>query len=119
MVDALIGVAIIAFVAVFVLGSFTAFNTGAAAAADSTQGLYLAQQVLEQFKANDGQPADEQKWEVTQPNTKYNITVKKLSSTVINNAGLGNKLYPYQVEVKWTSSRGGRAVKLVGYYYCK
>ncbi len=114
LVDALIGVLLIGLIGTFLMVSFRAFMIGARTASDRTQALYLAQQVLEDFKRNDGSATPN--WTYSSPVGKYVIKPTLLSSDVINSAGLANRLVSYQVTVEWVTPEGTESVNLVGYY---
>lgn len=114
LVDALIGVLLIGLIGTFLLVSFRTFMTGARTASNRTQALYLAQQVLEEFKKNDNSATPD--WTYTSPVGKYVIKPTLITSNVISSAGLANRLVSYKVTVEWVTPQGTESVNLVGYY---
>lgn len=109
--DALIGVMLIGLIGVFLMGSLRTFIIGARTASDRAQALYLAQQVLENFKRNDGVDSDNQDWTLpTDP--KYIFTSSRTPVT-----GMGNKLLSCRVTVSWVTPQGNDSLSLVSYYY--
>lgn len=111
LVDTMVGIFLMGLIGIFLMSSLRTFIIGAKSSGDRTQALFLAQQVLEEFKKNDGNATQE--WDYESPDPKYviNITIPEIDS-----GGLTN-LVPCKVTVTWNTPRGTQSISLVSYYY--
>lgn len=128
LIESLVGIVILSTAVVALVLGFTQATKGTTESTNRTQATYLAQQALEDLKAQDGDSTIDTtrvSSSVVIPPTNgivYTVTADPLPVSAITSdtKQLGVYLKPYQVTVSWVDSTGGNAsknVKLVGYFY--
>lgn len=125
LIDSIAGMIILSTAVIALLLAFTQATKGTIASTNRTQATYLAQQTLENLKAQDGKsiiyetvalPADKDTV------NKYTIVISTppVSAITADANQLSKYLKPYQVTVTWSDTSGGPAnknVTMVGYCY--
>ena len=119
LVDSLVGMVVLSTAVIALLLAFTQATKGTVASMNRTQATYLAQQTLENLKAQDGNSIIK-----TEDSSvgKYTIVVDtpSVSSIETGTEDLKRYLIPYQVTVSWSDISGGpanKSIKMVGYCY--
>jgi len=123
LVDSLIGIVILSTAVIALLAAFTQATKGTVASTNRTQATYLAQQALENLKAQDGKSViDTTIVPQVPPLDKYTIVIDTppVDAITSDTDQLGTYLKPYRVTVSWSDTSGGPAgknVTIVGYCY--
>jgi Tfp pilus assembly protein PilV len=125
-VDALIGMTLMAIVVVGFLLAFRHATMGTASNSIRTQATFVAQEILERIKNYDNTsntiaafttllnsrtvvPAT-----VPRGNTTYHVSVKIVNAEAVTGA-LANALIPVQVNVSWTENGAAKGLRMVNY----
>ena len=120
LVESLIGVTILSVAIVALLLTFTQATRGTTAASNRTRATYMAQQVLDRLKAQDGGETINTAV-FTTPTDGFDIAVIPATVSVIANdtatKKLSDYLKPYQVTVGWTEANGRNTVTMIAYCY--
>jgi|GEM_PF-1209331 len=123
LVDSIAGMIILGTAVIALLLAFTQATKGTVSSTNRTQATYLAQQALENLKAQDGNSAiNTTIVPQVPPLDKYTIVIDTPPVDAITSDAnqLGTYLKPYQVTVTWSDTSGGPASKnitMVGYCY--
>lgn len=120
LVDSLLGVIILSTAVIALLLAFTQTTKGTVASTNRTQATYLAQQALENLKAQDG--GTQIIPPVIPPVDKYTIVIDSppVSAITSDTNSLRTYLKPYRVTVSWSDISGGpvnKSIQMAGYYY--
>ena len=120
LIDSVIGMVILSIAIIALVLTFTQATKGTTASTNRTQATYLAQQTLENLKAQDGNSAIDTT--VISPVGKYTIVISTpaVAAITADPNQLSQYLIPYQVTVSWSDTSGGASnqnIQMVGYCY--
>lgn len=118
LIDALIGLALIGLVLVFYLGTLGNSSSMTRQTLQRTQALYLAQQIVEELKVNDGRTVVSAQWTPSMDQKTINGTNYVISVTdAAGVAGLETYLKAKRITVSWNNDSD--SVSLLSYYYLR
>lgn len=121
MIDALLGTMLLGIVVAGFMAAFGYTTAGTGSNTCRTEAGYIAQEVMENFRVNDGQAALDFSTvpaSVTRDRVTYTVAAAEVAANEINSAtNLKQFLKPVQFTVSWTESGRPRTLSLISYYY--